>query len=494
MPLNNTQPFTATAVDTAGATLTGLTLTYQSTSPQTQPAASTGSVTPAFAGTAKITAVCQPPTCNPSPTAQLGYLGNGKPITSPGVSVTTTGRSTTAIYVASTNSQYIYPVDFQTQTTGNLVKLPYLPNSMVITQDGSTVYMGGTDPVSGGQGALMTYSTSSNTTSANTLIPGKVLAVSPDGTTLVVTDTVRQTVSLVVSGAVSTYTNGVGVRADWSPDSSTVYVTTTGNTILMHNSMVDWQTITLAGTDTTYNDVAVTPTAVGAYFGGSPNIEGRSYCSTTTVTTTTTPATASNVYAPIADSKASAAERVAATPDGLHILGASSTAGLTDLFLDAASFTTASACTTASTGVTFTSTLGKKAFAGIVPSAITGVKASTNSQVAFVTFTGTGNGLVPYYFPSTTSATAGTLNYLTLSTTNGTPTAPTAGVWATDNNTFYLTTAGDNAIHLITVTYPSSGNPTVTDSSQLLPALPALTGTGSATPNLIVQRPRKTLS
>ena len=45
-------------------------------------------------------------------------------------------------------------------------------------------------------------------------------AVSPDGSTVVVTDPTRQTVSLVANGAVTTsYGNVVGTTAAWSPDS-----------------------------------------------------------------------------------------------------------------------------------------------------------------------------------------------------------------------------------------------------------------------------------
>lgn len=501
--MNNTQPFNATILDTAGKSLTGLTLTYQSSNPATIPAA-TGSITPTYPSSATITAVCQPPTCNPGPSTALGYNGNGKPIASNGINVVSGGSVSSALYVASTNSQYIYPIDYSTGTTGNLVKLPYIPNSMVMSVDGSTIWMGGNNPTTisttyptGGPGALMEYSTSSNAVSATfTTVPGTVLSVSPNGTSVVVTDSSRGTVSLVSSaGSVATYYGATATHASWSPDSTTLYVTTNTNLVLMYSTNTNWQPVTLTGTDTTYNDVVTMVPAIGAYFAGSPNTDGRSYCSTTTTTGTSTPPTTSNAYVPIADSQAVKTDRLATatTTGGLHILGASTATGVSDLYLPSAQLTAATDCTTATAAVTFTSTPSTKALSNVTPTTITGVQPASNGEIAFVTFTGTGNGVVPYYLTNATAAT-GTLQNFTLSTASGTPTAPVAGTWASDDDTFYLGTAGDNVVHLITVSYPTSGTPTLTDSSQLAPALPNLTNSGTATPNLIVQRPRKVRS
>ena len=81
--LNSSQALTASVLDTNGVTLTGLSLTFDSTNPQTI-AASGGSVLATYPGTATITAACQPPTCNPAPFSQIGLFGNGKPVTSNG--------------------------------------------------------------------------------------------------------------------------------------------------------------------------------------------------------------------------------------------------------------------------------------------------------------------------------------------------------------------------------------------------------------------------
>src|SRR5258708_5261983 len=200
---NNTQPLTSLVLDTNGHVLTGLTLEFESTTPTTIPAAAAGTVTPIFPGAAAITAVCQPPGCNPSPFNQIGLFGNGKAVTSNPVTVTAPGTNSTNLFIASTNSLYLVPVDFTQPQIGAPVRLPYQPNSMVISNDGSTIYMGSTYE-------LMTFSAVSNSLSAqDTSVTGSVLAVSPAGTTLVITDPIRPLVSLYrTSGTAGTSTTG----------------------------------------------------------------------------------------------------------------------------------------------------------------------------------------------------------------------------------------------------------------------------------------------
>ena len=68
-------------------------------------------------------------------------------------------------------------------------------------------------------------------------------------------------------------------------------------------------------------DVAITVPAVGAYFAG-PTTTARGYCP---ISTPTTPTNESNVFYPPADSSPAITDRIAATNDGLHILGATAT-------------------------------------------------------------------------------------------------------------------------------------------------------------------------
>jgi hypothetical protein len=500
--LNNLQPLNTTVLDTAGNTITGLNLEFNSTSPQNIPA-SNSSVTPAFPGSATITAVCQPATCNPSPFSQIGLYGNGKPITSNGITINTAGVSSTVLYMGSLTSQYVEPIDFTTGQASPQIKLPYVPNSMVINQAGTAIYLGSPQ-------GLMTINTTGNTVGAlNQNVTGTVLSVSPDGSTVVVTDPVRQTISLVTSaGAVSTSYGGVGVAAQWSPDSQTVYIITTGSTVLTHTAFTAWQSITTQQ----YKDLAVTVPSVGAYFAGTASLDGRSYCSSGTLNATATPPnTVTNSFTPLADTESVVDDKLGATTDGNHILGAHA-AGAASTFNDLTitNLEKDIACPVPPAIVPtnyFTSTpSGPKPLTGVTANAITGVFPSSNSVVAFVTYTPTaavvsGGALLPYYQPAT-----GTLTYLPLANGASTSSAPVTGVFSTDNLTFYVGTgtfsslngtggtSADNDVHLFTLTYPTTGAPTVTESGIVSPSLPAASGTGTAPVTLLAQRPKRATS
>ncbi len=488
--LNNVLPLTAVVKDTKGVTITGVQLEFNSTTPQTIPAA-VGSVTPAYPGTATITAVCNPGTCNPAPFSQIGLYGNGKPITSNGIGITSSGTSGTVIYMGSTNSQYLQPMDFTTNQAGSQIKLPYVPNSMIISQDGSSIYLGSSQ-------ALMTVTTLNNSQgSPNTTVTGSVISLSPDGSTLVVTDPVRQTISLysTSSSSVTTTYGGVATSAAWSPDSSTVYITTqSGNVLLTHNSFTNWQATT---TTENYVASAVTVPSIGAYFAGPSFTDGRSYCSSSSIAPSGTPPTVTNVFAPLADENAAVNDVLAATTDGLHMLGATAStkpATLNDLDLTLpVTFNTSAACPTTVTPGYFSSTTNKLPLTGINAATITGVVPASNSKLAFVTYvppSGTsGSGLLPLYIPPTTGA--GTLSFLTLGNGATTATAPEVGVFSTDNLTFYVGTgaangnAVDNDVHIFSIT-----GTTATESGVLKPNLPPASGTGVAPINLLAQKPK----
>ncbi|MBB5065563.1 hypothetical protein [Granulicella mallensis] len=507
--LNNTQPFTAQVLDTLGHAITGLTLEYTSTTPETLPGAAT--VTPIFPGSATITAVCQPGNsggCNPAPFSQIGLNGNGKPITSNGITVNTVANSSTVLYVASTQSQYLYPLDFTTNQQPPLVKLPYVPNSMVITQDGTTIYMGSTQ-------ALMTFATASNSvSSANTNVVGSVLAVSPDGSTLAVTDPTRQTVTLVSStGTITATYNGVGTHAEWSPDSQTVYITGTAQSatpgtlgpaqLLVHSLFNGWTAI---APDQPYNDVAVMVPAIGAYFAGDKSTEARSYCSSSSFGAGTPPI-ATNALYPIADTNATAlTDRLAATADGKHILGAQASGLIlsdVSVTLPATSqngIATLQACPTVVPPNYFTSSAMTYPLTGVTATSITGVVPASSSTVSFVTYMGSSGILPMYLIPG--SGGKGTITPVTL--TGGASLAPVAGVFSTDNLSFYAGTSGDNLVHIISVN-TSGSTPTAADSgTPIVPNLPCATGSTYivatppcpanvtvGTPNLLVQRPKK---
>ncbi len=480
---NTPQPLVATAVDTNGVTLTGLSLEYVSSTPSTIPVtvSSTGAVTvdPPLAGTASITAICQPPSCNTASYNQIGLFGNGLPISSNAVNVTVPGTNSTVLYMASTQSLDMTQVDFTTGVLAPPFLLPYVPNSMVISTDGRTIYMGSSD-------GLMVLNTLNTLTISRTDVtsPGTVLALSPNEGIVVITDPVRQITELESSagGIISTY-GAVGTSAEFSPDSQTVYITA-GNQLLVYSTFTGWTSIapaTTAGTPVT--GVAVTVPAVGAYFAG-PTTTARSYCPLSTPTTVNGVTNEANVFYPPADSSPAITDQIAATNDGMHVLGATvtPTPTLNDLRVNIPNgnnngAATGVACPATGT-LNFSNTLTTTLLSPVKATAITGVLPTSDSSVAFITYTGTG-GVLPAYAPAATGP--GTTTYIKLS---GAATAPVAGVISTDNTTLYVGTSGDNLVHII-------NRSTLTDTSTLTPNLPGASG-ATVPVNLLVQKPRPT--
>ena len=496
---NTTQNLVATVLDTNNNPITNLALEYVSTNPTVIPTAGAG-ITPSYPGAATITAICQPSTitgidCNPSAFNQIGLFGNGLPVTSNPVQINGTGTgNSTILYVASTQSQYIQPIDFTLNTQPSPIRLPYAPNSMVLSQDLTTLYLGTTNEL-----MVVSVTLTGITLARQDLqVAGFVLAVSPDNSTIVITDPTRNLTYLYTSaGAISTQYGGTGTRAQWSPDSQTVYITTNDGRLLVHSSFTGWTSVPLtnaAGANAT--DVALTIPSAGVYLanGATLPVTARTNCPTTTVTGTGFTTTTANVFYPQADSSAGMATRLAATNDGTHILGASPTQ-----FLDLTTNAKQGACGTP--GATFTSNVASNPlFTGITvvsstAAGISGYSSSTgqgvvdvlntsDSAFSFVTYTGTG-GVVPQFNPGTLALS----NVALQTVTGGTaPLAPVRGVVSADNQTVYLGTTGDNLVHRLT-----RGTTGFTDTlTPLVPALPNINGgTTSATPDLLAQRPRK---
>ena len=500
---NNTQPITSVVTDKNGTILTGLSLEFVSTAPTTIPAASGGTVTPLFPGAASITAICQPASCNPSSFNQIGLFGNGEPITSNPISVTTPGQNSTLLYIASTKSRYMVPIDFVTNSPPQPLKLPFVPNSMVISNDGSSIYMGS------GNEIMVVNAITNSVSREDATVKGLVLAISPDGTTLVVTDpTLGQTYLYAASGGVTSTYGGVATHASFSPDSQTVYITTgtvvtqanpltltpavitPANQMLVHSAFTGWTVVPLTAPAT---DVSVTVPSVGAYLGGATTT-GRSYCTTTTISTDGQSTT--NEFYPLADTATVQTDRVVATSDGFHILGATIAGGvaLSDLGFSQTAPTKGlpiGACpqTVPPNFFTGSRTSTTTVPLGVAATAINDIVPTPDSTLAIVTYTG--SGALPVYHPPTGAITSVALT--------GSATAPVSGVASADDTTFFVGTSGDNSVHLI-------GTSTLTDNAKqiITPNLPAFipaptgpTGAGTdnpattVTPDLLVQRPRR---
>ncbi len=471
---NNTQPLVATVTDTKGVTLNGVNVTFVSTTPSTLPSGGSSGVTPIFPGAGAITAVCLPPTCNPSPLSEVGLFGNGLPIVSNQIVVNTPGSNSTLLYAASTGSRELVALDLFTNSVGTPVRLPYVPNSMAITTDGSTLYLGSSTE-------LMVVSTARTAVTGEfQSAPGTVLAVSPDGTTVVVADPTRQTVSLVTASgttnSINTY-GGLGTHAQFSPDSGTVYIAA-GSQLIVHSSFTGWTSIPLPVNAV---DVSLATPQVAAFLAGSTTT-ARGYCPITSVSGSGDNASTTNQFYPDTGLAAPAADRISATNDGNHVLGATVTPVPTLSDTNVTLVNKNDRCP--QSGETPQQVTGKPLFtgaiSGVTATAITALPTASDSSLAFVTYLGTGGILPSYTFAGTGVGTPGAIKL------SGTAVAPVSGVFSSDNGTFFTGTSGDNLIHLIT-----RGSNGFSDTSTLNPQITTDAG-ASATVDLLAQHPRKT--
>ena len=86
-------------------------------------------------------------------------------------------------------------------------------------------------------------------------------------------------------------------------------------------------------------------------------------------------------------------------------------------------------------------------FSGFTPSQIDQVLTSPNSLESFFTYqSGSPNGILPAYDPSTTPNQQGTLTNIQLSGNAGNP---IAGAFSPDGSIFFTSTTGDDLIHMI---------------------------------------------
>ena len=479
------QNLVTTVLDTRGNQITGLTLDYQSTNPMDISVNSTGAVVPSFPGAASVYAICQPGSCNPSPINQVGQYGTGLSISSNAVNITTPGTASTYVWFgAPGQSQYFVPYDLVGNSLGSTVRLPYVPNSMVMDRLGSTIYFGSSH-------ALMIFSTASNVqiSAPNTSFPGVVLAVSPDNKQVLINDQVRRVFYLYnTSGstAAAQFT-GVGNAAMWTPDAKTLYVTDSASlgpnhsdTLYVYNANTGWTTYDLSSSGGAKN-LTLTIPSVGAYLSGNPTV-AHTWCPSGIASNYS-----SIVFYPQGDSVPAETDVLASTTDGAHVLGGAIVGGgveLSDIGVSIPFVPTQGTATGGSTGVVnlplpcpqqgqqlnpllLTHTLNQVSVNGINATALNEIVTSPATNLAFITYDGATPGAkLPYYLPAAGGA-AGTLNYLSLTGGNAI-TAPIAGAFSLDNQFFFVSTAGDDLIHFVKTS-------TLQDVQQLNPGLPACT-------------------
>ena len=520
----NPQTLTSTITDkniVAITPIAGSGPDFTSTQPQQVSVDATGLVSSSLPGRATITGICQPGTvtsttatsasssststglsCNPTPLNKIGVFGTGLPIVANPIDVTSPGINSTLLWAASPESQQFTPFDLSQGTSGTPVLLPYPPNSMVLDPTGASLYFGSYREV-------MIYSATTNSLAAqDTTVPGVVLAVSPSNNQVVIADQVRQVIYLytpatsttATGGQTSTTassvisTGGVATHAAYSQDGKNIYVIGP-NTLYVHNIVSGWSQYPLTNANATSScaldntnsnpfcspDVAITVPSIAVFMSGNP-VTARSFCPDTT----TNPVT----YNPLAATvTGDAADHLAATTDGTHILGANATqvfdvehnatGGAAGLIAPIGSCpggnpppTVGNAPPNPAGALSISTTLQQLALTGITPTQIDQVLASPDSSRAFITYTAaSASGLLPLYTPSATAGAIGTLQNVQLAAG---ALAPIAGVFSPDSSSFFVSTTGDNLIHNVNATTLKDGqplNPQLTNSTgQTVPA------------------------
>jgi hypothetical protein len=519
-------------IDTNGATITGVPLSFTSTDQRTIGVSGTGSITSTFPGSSSVYAVCAPPLCNSAPINLVGVNGNGTPVASNTLDVTSPGSASSFLWMASPNSQYFTPLDLSQGTIGTPVHLPYIPNSMVLDQAGLNLYFGS-------YRELMVVAAGSNSlTKEDTTVPGVVLAVSPAGNQVVINDRARQIIyvyqpavapstttggtgssgSTGTPASIVTQYGGVAQRAAFSPDGSTIYVLGI-NKLYVYNTFTGWSTETLDPTNgtpssatcpangppgsdanTAYNifcspDLSLAVPQFGAFVSGQ-NTTARGYCPDTRLTPI------DNYPSAVPGGGIGynfASAHLASTTDGKHVISA--TANPMQL-IDSnvvvptnAGTNPEGACPTTQVtinGTTVTDTIPIEitnpanyplSLASYAPSLIHQVVTSPNSSLAVVTYDSAaatpGNAQLPVYkVPA--PGVQGSVTPVKL--TGAQATTPVAAIFSPDQSEIFVSTAGDNNMHIISTS-------TLTDTEQFSSNLPD--GNGGITPaQFLAVKPR----
>ena len=306
----------ATVTDSQGMPLTAVPLTWNSSNPVSVGVSGNTSTTYASiattsapaAGAASVIASCTPPTCNsgikPSlpiyPQAAISFtVRSATPTsTSPTVYASTTACITTNPTNASCNTTVVGITRASSTSSfaaGSPVALPSSPNSIVFDNTGTNAYLG-VNSSNLGQNGLMTFGGTS--VSQVTGAPGRVLAISPDKTLAVISDTADTPNQVFIctncasgSRTISSFLIAGATAAAFSPDSLKAYIVA-GSNLYVFSKLDALQKISLGATT---NDIAFFPEGAFAYLAGpSPAVTVYRTCdnsqdSGATVTTGATP-------------------------------------------------------------------------------------------------------------------------------------------------------------------------------------------------------------
>jgi WD40 repeat protein len=242
----------ATVTDVAGIPITGVPLTWSSSNPASVTVSSSGAVSTPGVGGASVIASCTPPTCN----IGLTPLTPIYPETALQVIVTPPANNTTPVtstlFASSTGCgvlegcvTILVPIAIPANTVGNAVSLPATPNSLLFDRQGRNAYLGTNLGEFGTKGLMVASGTSS--VSENKSAPGNVLAISPDGNRVIVSDTAETpNQAFIVSSAGATVALNIAgaTAAAFSPDNLKAFIVA-GQTLYIYSALEPLHSVSL---------------------------------------------------------------------------------------------------------------------------------------------------------------------------------------------------------------------------------------------------------
>jgi hypothetical protein len=278
----------ATVKDSLGNTLTTLpTLTWSSSEPLVATAAQSGNiggtVSALKGGGSTITASCIPPTCN------AGLVPSQPIYPNSSISVTVSPSATPSgtVWVASTGcgtnfacTSSIVSIAIPANTLGGAATLPNTPNSLLFDRQGKTAFLGSENGLM--VVTLANVGSTTNPVSAFSKVTGKVLAVSPNGTRIVVSDTSTSPNQVFIfdqsnqSSPVDLLITGATAAA-FSPDNLKAFIVA-GSKLYVYSTQDPLTTVTLGAPA---SDVTFLPSGAFGYLAGGSG----SAASVTAVTT-----------------------------------------------------------------------------------------------------------------------------------------------------------------------------------------------------------------